>query len=129
MIMLLLNLLLTIIITGMIGWTVRTRQFPFNGFKPQGGIFGWINCVFIIYNIFAIVSTWLSLGPISVLGFVYALIILVSFMLGFDYPAVQAFWYEIKTYGLLTAIKNVYYNWRLKMNAKKNNRRNKTDKA
>lgn len=121
--LLIINLLMTILVTAMIGWFIKTRTFPFNGFKPEGGILGWVNCVFVVYNVCTIVYTWLSIGPLSVIGCLYLALIAGSLYVGYDYSTIADKWRQMRTYGLMSTIRTSYYNLRLKMNDRKNRRR------
>lgn len=105
----LLNMLLTMIIAGVIGWQANMRVFPFNGFKwDNSGAWGVINCVFTIYNIYAIITTWLALGIMTISGIIYMLLVIGSAVLGWNHVWLHGFIWDCRNIGVIPAVKSAW---------------------
>lgn len=105
MIMLIINLALSVLIMAVIGWQAKAHVFPFRSWsqKPDT-VWDWVTCVFIIYNLYVIVSTYLSIGPFTVIGLAYAIIMVAAFIIGYDGPAIRDFINQARSYGFRSAV-------------------------
>lgn len=102
-------MLLTMIIAGVIGWQANMRVFPFNGFKwDNSGAWGVINCVFTIYNIYAIITTWLALGIMTISAIIYMLLIIGSAVLGWNHVWLHGFILDCRNIGVIPAVKSAW---------------------
>ena len=110
------SLALTALITALIARAWDQKVFPFNGWvrslvrNGNGGELGpkspwdWLNLVFTAYNLYLIVSTWLALGIISLSALLYALFIVVFFIIGWNWASAVLFVESVKAFGLKRAI-------------------------
>lgn len=118
--MMIISILLTILIAGIIGWQAKMKQFPFNGFKwDNSGFMGGANCILTIYNIYVILTTWLSLGILTIQAIIYLLIVIGAFALGWNYTWVNGFIWDCKHVGLLAAVRSA---WQSLISMLKNNK-------
>lgn len=109
----LINLIITIIIAGILGYQARNQVFPFNGFKwdNDNTLWGVLNCILTLYNIYAIITTWLMLGILTISAIIYLLLVITAVALGWNYKWTQEFIEEAKQYGFIKAFKNNWNAW------------------
>lgn len=106
------NLILTLLIAGLIGWQAKMRVFPFNGFKwDNSGAWGVINCIFTIYNIYAIFSTWFMLGLFTVTAITYMLLVIAAFAIGWNHEWTRGFIWDCQHVGIIPALKSAWQGW------------------
>ncbi len=105
MLFVIINMALSVIIMYLIGWQIHQRSFPFRSWKDGGPKTGWdwINLVFIVYNLYVIITTWMSLG-FSLYGILYLLIMLMALFTGLEGPAMRDFVNQAKAYGFKSAV-------------------------
>lgn len=109
MITMIVNMLLTMTIAGVIGWQAKMRVFPFNGFRwDNSGAMGIINCVFTMYNIYAILTAWLSLGLLTISAIVYMLLVVGSFALGWNHVWLRGFIWDCEHVGITSALRSAW---------------------
>lgn len=110
-------MLLTMIIAGVIGWQANMRVFPFNGFKwDNSGAWGVINCVFTIYNIYAIITTWFALGIMTISAIIYMLLVIGSAVLGWNHVWLHGFIWDCRNIGVIPAVKSAWESLKRKWN-------------
>lgn len=104
MFLMLINLLLSVIIMFFIGYQIRNRIFPFRSWsiRPQG--MEWVNLLFDVYNIYAITSTWIALGVLSMYGMLYMAVMMIALFSGLEYTALRDFQRQAKAYGFKSAV-------------------------
>ena len=106
MLFMVLNLVLSVIIMYLIGWQIRQRAFPFRSWRGGGPKTGWdwINLLFVVYNLYAITTTWMSLGVLTLYGVLYLLVMVIALTAGLEGPAMKDFINQAKAYGLKSAV-------------------------
>lgn len=107
MVYLMVNLVLTALITIMLGDMVRKRAFPFGG--GYRGFYDLVNLIFVVYNVYAIITTWMTLGMTSTIGVAYFLFILVMFLGGWLMDELRLFPGEARSAGVGYAFKSFAY--------------------
>lgn len=95
------NLVLSLLIMWVIGWQANMRAFPFCDWrihKPQGP---WdvINCVFLVWNLWSFVSTWIALGMLAPAAVLYAVAMLLALWAGWNWVEIKALWQAGRTLG------------------------------
>lgn len=101
---LIVNLFLTALITIMLGNMVRRRSFPFGG--GYEGFYDLVNLVFVVYNVYAIITTWLTLGLTSLIGVIYFFFILIMFLCGWLMDEFKSMSGEARSFGLRFALRS-----------------------
>lgn len=106
MLFMVLNLVLSVIIMYLIGWQIRQRAFPFRSWRGGGPKTGWdwINLLFVVYNLYAITTTWMSLGVLTLYGVLYLLVMVIALTAGLEGPAMKDFINQAKAYGFKSAV-------------------------
>jgi hypothetical protein len=108
--MLIINLVITAIITVMIAVTWEHHVFPFTDWKVNGarGTLDWLNLILIAYNLYAIITTWIMLGLLTIPAILYALFIGLSFLIGWNWTRVVLFLNTVRTLGVGYAFRDLF---------------------
>lgn len=104
MVYLIVNLVLTALITIMLGNMVRRRYFPFGG--RYRGFYDLVNLIFVVYNVYAIITTWIALGFTSPIGVIYFFFILIMFLGGWLMDEFRSMPGEARSFGFRFALRS-----------------------